>query len=220
MAIHQSTARLRTSAFVPLLAILLMIAVVPASQAQPAGRIVILGDSITAGYGVDPSQAYPSLLQRKINQAGLPFEVINAGVSGDTTGDGLRRLDRVLEQGADIFLIALGANDGLRRISPTITAANLNAIIKRARARNPRVKIIIAGMQMPPELGAGFTAEFQALFPQIAKENRVELIPFLLKDIGGISRMNLPDRVHPNPEGHARIAETVWNTLEPKLKEK
>jgi acyl-CoA thioesterase-1 len=220
MEIHQSAARLCKSAPVSLVAVLLITAVVPTSRAETAGRIVILGDSITAGYGVDRSQAYPSLLQRKIDEAGLPFKVINAGVSGDTTADGLRRLDRVLGRGADILLIALGANDGLRRISPEITVANLNEIIKEARARNPGVKIILAGMQMPSEFGAGFTAEFQALFPRVAKENRTKLIPFLLKDIGGISRMNLPDRVHPNPKGHARIAETVWDTLERLLRAK
>jgi acyl-CoA thioesterase-1 len=219
MAIHQSAARLRTSA--SLLAVILMsVLLVPNAGAEPAGRIVILGDSITAGYGVDRAESYPSLLQRKIDQTGLPYKVINAGVSGDTTGDGLRRLDRVLASGADILIIALGANDGLRRIPPTVTAGNLTTIIKRAKAQIPNVKIILAGMQMPQEMGADFTAAFEALFAKVAKENGVELIPFLLKDVGGISRMNLPDRIHPNPQGHTRISETVWSTLDPILRKK
>ncbi len=176
-------------------------------------RIVVLGDSITAGYGLDLKQAYPALLQTKIDSAKLPYTVANAGVSGDTTAGGLRRVTWAMAKGADVLIIALGGNDGLRGISPEETKRNLTGIIKKARARNPKVEILIAGMQMPDNMGRQFTERFKAVFPQVAKEAKVALIPFLLEGIGGVDKFNQADRIHPTAEGQAKVAENVWNVL-------
>jgi acyl-CoA thioesterase-1 len=184
------------------------------AAAQKRGRIVILGDSITAGYGVDPAQAYPALLQQKINAAGLPFNVVNAGVSGDTTAGGLRRVDWALSKGADVLIVALGGNDGLRGVPPKQTAANLDGIIKRARAKIPSLAVIVAGMQMPANFGREFVDEYKAVFPRVAAENNAELVPFLLEGVAGVENLNQPDRIHPTDEGHKRIAENVWPVLQ------
>jgi acyl-CoA thioesterase I len=184
------------------------------AAAQKRGRIVILGDSITAGYGVDPAQAYPVLLQQKINAAGLPFEVVNAGVSGDTTAGGLRRIDWALSKGADVLVVALGGNDGLRGVPAKQTAANLDGIIKRARTKIPGLAVIVAGMQMPANFGREFVEEYRAVFPRVAVEDNAELVPFLLEGVGGIENMNQPDRIHPTADGHKRIAENVWPVLQ------
>ncbi len=187
----------------------------PSSNAarNPPGRIVILGDSITAGYGLDYTEAYPALLQAKIDAAGLPFTVVNAGVSGDTTAGGLRRLDWTLARGADVLIVALGGNDGLRGISPEQTKENLAAIIQRARAKLPAIKIIIAGMEMPANMGPDFVAQFRALFPEVAKGGNAALVPFLLEGVGGVTALNQPDLIHPTAEGQKRIAENVWKIL-------
>jgi len=177
-------------------------------------RIVVLGDSITAGYGIDPSEAYPALLQQKIDAAGLPFTVVNAGVSGDTTAGGLRRINWALNSGVDILIVALGGNDGLRGISPKQTAENLTGIIQKAKAKSPGVAIIVAGMQMPQNMGAEYTQEFQGVFPRVAKEGGVTLVPFLLEGIGAVPELNQPDLIHPNVEGQKRVAENVWKVLE------
>ena len=175
---------------------------------------MILGDSITAGYGVDPAQAYPALLQKKIDAAGLPFEVVNAGVSGDTTAGGLRRVDWILSKGADVLIVALGGNDGLRGVPPKQTEANLDAIIKRARAKIPGLAVIVAGMEMPANFGRDFVEQYRAVFPRVAAENNAALIPFLLEKVGGVEKLNQPDRIHPNAEGHKRVAENVWPVLQ------
>jgi acyl-CoA thioesterase-1 len=181
-------------------------------------RIVVLGDSITAGYGLDPGQAYPALLQKKIDAAGLPFTVTNAGVSGDTTAGGLRRVAWALgQQGADVLVVALGGNDGLRGIQPEQTKENLAGIIDKARAKNPRMKVVVAGMRMPDNMGAEFTAKFEALFPEIAKEKKAALVPFLLEGVGGSEELNQADRIHPTAEGQAKVAETVWKVLQAEL---
>ena len=182
--------------------------------AAPRGRIVILGDSITAGYGLDPAQAYPALLQQKIDAAGLPFTVVNAGVSGDTTSGGLRRVEWALGPGADVLIIALGGNDGLRGISPKQTAENLAGIIKRARAKAPSLPVIVAGMQMPGNMGREFVEQFRAVFPAVAKENNAVLMPFLIEGVGGVAEFNQSDMIHPNAEGQKRIAENVWKILQ------
>jgi acyl-CoA thioesterase-1 len=176
-------------------------------------RIVILGDSITAGYGVDREQAYPALLQQKIDAAGLPFAVVNAGVSGDTTAGGLRRLDWTLQGGADVLIVALGGNDGLRGIPPKQTQENLAGIIQRARAKLPAIKIIIAGMQMPANMGEDYVSKYRAVFSEVAKTGNAALVPFLLEGVGGIESLNQPDLIHPNPEGQKRVAENVWKVL-------
>jgi len=178
-------------------------------------RIVILGDSITAGYGLDQAQAYPALLQEKIHAAKLPYTVANAGVSGDTTAGGLRRIAWATARGADVLIIALGGNDGLRGISPEETKKNLLGIIAKARAKNPDIEILIAGMEMPDNMGPDFTARFKAVFPESAKETGITLIPFLLEGIGGVEKLNQPDGIHPTPEGQAVVAENVWSILQP-----
>ena len=181
-------------------------------------RIVVLGDSITAGYGLDPQEAYPALLQKKIDAAGLPYTVTNAGVSGDTTAGGLRRVNWALGQGGDVLVVALGGNDGLRGISPKQTEENLSGIIDKAREKQPAVKVIIAGMQMPDNMGAEFTAQFKELFPKVAKEKNASLVPFLLEGVGGIESLNQADRIHPTPEGQEKVADNVWKVLEAVLK--
>jgi len=181
-------------------------------------RIVILGDSITAGHGLDLKQAYPAILQQKITAAGLPYTVANAGVSGDTTAGGLRRVAWALTKGADVLIIALGGNDGLRGISPEETKKNLLGIIARARAKNPDAEIFIAGMQMPDNMGPDFIARYKAVFPEVAKESQATLIPFLLEGIGGVEKLNQPDGIHPTAEGQQKVAENVWEILSPAIK--
>lgn len=180
-------------------------------------RIVILGDSITAGYGIDPQEAYPALLQKKIDAASLPYIVTNAGVSGDTTAGGLRRVAWALGKGADVLVVALGGNDGLRGISPEQTEKNLSGIIAKAQEKNPAVKVVIAAMQMPDNMGAEFTAKFKGLFAKVAEEKKTALVPFLLEGVGGIDSLNQQDRIHPNVEGHAKVAENVWKVLKDQL---
>ncbi|TDU70919.1 acyl-CoA thioesterase-1 [Prosthecobacter fusiformis] len=183
--------------------------------AQAAGegkkRIVILGDSITAGYGLERDEAYPALLQKKADAEGLAYEVVNAGVSGDTTAGGLRRIDWALGQrGADVLVIALGGNDGLRGVSPEQTEKNLVGIIAKARAKNPAMKILIAGMQMPDNLGPKYVESFKMIFPKVAETEKTELLPFLLEGVGGDEKLNQADRIHPTAEGQRKIAELVW----------
>ena len=183
----------------------------------PTKRIVILGDSITAGYGLAPAEAYPALLQQKITAAKLPYTVANAGVSGDTTAGGLRRVNWAIAKGADILVIALGGNDGLRGIAPTETKKNLLGIIKKARGKNPKIQILIAGMQMPDNMGKEFTTAFKNLFPEVAKETKATLIPFLLEKVGGIEKLNQPDGIHPTAAGQKVVAENVWKLLQPAI---
>ncbi len=181
--------------------------------------VVFFGDSLTAGYGLaNPgADAFPALIQEKIRTAGLAWKVVNAGLSGETTSGGLRRVDWILRQPVDLFVLALGANDGLRGISPAVSRTNLQQIVDRVRARYPKATIVIAGMQMPPQLGADFAREFGTMFPALAQQNDATLIPFLLEGVGGVLRYNLEDRIHPNPAGHKLIAETVWQVLKPLL---
>lgn len=181
-------------------------------------RIVILGDSITAGYGLDPKEAYPALLQKKIDEAKLNYTVVNAGVSGDTTAGGLRRVTWAMSQGAEVFIIALGGNDGLRGISPKQTEENLTGIITKARAKSPQAKVFVAGMQMPDNMGADYVEQFKGVFPKVATVNNAILIPFLLEGVGGDPKLNQADQIHPTAEGQKKIAETVWKAIEQKLK--
>ena len=182
-------------------------------------RIVFLGDSLTAGYGVREEQAYPALIAQKIRDAHIPYDVVNAGVSGDTSADGLRRVDWLLQQKIDVLVIALGANDGLRGLPTNILATNLQAIMDKAKTKNPQMRIAIAGMQMPPNLGADYAAKFQRVFAEVAQKNNVVLIPFLLTDVGGHRDLNQPDSIHPTAAGQKVIAETVWQILRPILQQ-
>jgi len=190
------------------------------AAAEKRGRIVVLGDSITAGYGLDPVQAYPALLQMKITAAGLPYDVVNAGVSGETTSGGLRRIDWALSRPADVLIVALGGNDGLRGVPPRETAANLAGIIQKARAKVPGIAVIVAGMQMPGNMGRAFVEDYRALFPRVANEAGAALIPFLLEGVGGIAALNQPDLIHPTAAGQKRIAENVWSALKKVLGER
>lgn len=186
-------------------------------SAQTEQRVLFFGDSLTAGYGVAPEQAYPALIQAKIDLLELEAKVVVGAVSGDTSAGGLRRIDWMLRQPIDILLLALGANDGLRGSPNSATEVNLQAIIDKVKARYPTAVIIIAGMRLPPSFGLNYTNEFAALYPRLAQNNQTALIPFLLADVGGVMELNLADRIHPNPAGHQIIAQTVWQQLEPLL---
>ena len=190
--------------------------VLPMSAANQK-TILVLGDSIAAGYGLDPEEAFPALLQEKIDQHGLKYKVVNAGVSGDTTAGGLRRIGWLLRNPVDVLLLELGGNDGLRGIDPTETEKNLQGIIEKVREKNPNVRIVIAGMQMPENMGKEYTARYREVFPRVAKQNNATLIPFLLEGVGGKADLNQPDRIHPTAEGHRIIAATIWKILQPVL---
>jgi acyl-CoA thioesterase I len=180
--------------------------------------ILFLGDSITAGYGVDPSEAYPAIIKDKIEAEGWSFKVINAGVSGDTSAGGLSRLDWLLRNRIDVMILELGANDGLRGLAVETIRTNLQAIIDRTRHRYPQVKIIIAGMKMPPNWGDAYSRQFERIFSELAKKNKATLVPFVLEGVGGVSKLNQPDAIHPTAEGHKRVAANVWKALEPVMK--
>ena len=179
--------------------------------------IVFFGDSLTAGYGLDPDDAFPALIQRKLDEAGRPWRVVNAGLSGETTAGGLRRLDWILRQRVDIFVLELGGNDGLRGIPLETSRANLQAMIERIRVKYPDAAIVLAGMQIPPNLGPEYIRQFAAMYPDLAQANHVTLIPFLLDGVGGIPSLNQADGVHPTAEGHKIVATTVWRVLQPLL---
>ncbi|MEO8427518.1 MAG: arylesterase [Verrucomicrobiota bacterium] len=179
--------------------------------------IVVFGDSLAAGFGLDLSEAFPALLQRKIDKVGWNFSVINAGVSGDTSAGGLRRIDWVLKRKVDLLLLELGGNDGLRGIPVEVTKTNLQAIIDRSKQKHPRLQIVIAAMQMPPNMGDEYKDAFQNIFPDLAKANNAALVPFLLEGVGGKPELNLPDRIHPTADGHKIVAENVWKILQPAL---
>lgn len=175
--------------------------------------ILFFGDSITAGYGIDEREAFPALIQQRLDSLELPWRVVNAGLSGETSAGGLRRIDWLLQQPVDLLVLELGGNDGLRGVSPIDTRLNLEDIIDRTRAKYSDVRIILAGMQIPPNLGPDYAAAFADVYPSVARSKQVELIPFILEGVGGIANLNLPDGIHPTVEGHKIVAETVWRGL-------
>jgi acyl-CoA thioesterase-1 len=175
--------------------------------------ILFFGDSLTAGYGLSPAEAFPALVERKCNQQGNTCKVINAGLSGETSAGGLSRVDWVLRQPIDVFVLELGANDGLRGLPVEQTRKNLQAIIDKVKGRYPKAKIVIAGMMVPPNLGPEYAAEFRKIFPELARKNDATLIPFLLQDVAGHASLNLNDGIHPNREGHKIIADNVYSVL-------
>jgi acyl-CoA thioesterase-1 len=185
----------------------------PAPVRERRPQIVILGDSLTAGLGLDQQFSYPALIQKRLDGLGLSYEVVNAGVSGDTSAGGLRRIDWALEGTPKVLVVALGGNDGLRGIPPADLRRNLAAMIERGQARGAAV--ILAGMEAPPNNGPEYTAAFRAVYVDLAREYRVPLIPFLLDGVAGDPSMNQADGIHPNRTGAARLAETVWAALEP-----
>lgn len=190
------------------------------NTAEDAGKKTILffGDSITAGYGLDDTNdAFPWLIQSKIDSLDLDYQVINSGLSGETSAGGKGRIDWILNQNIDVFVLELGANDGLRGVPLTETKANLQAIIDAVKAKNPETKIVLAGMQMPPNMGQDYASGFKAIFYDLAKENKIFFIPFILKDVGGIAALNQRDGIHPTAKGHKILASTVWETLSPIL---
>ena len=187
--------------------------------AAPSPRIVLfLGDSITAGFGLELSQAYPALIQQRINKEGLNFKVINAGQSGDTSAGGLARMDWLLKNKIDVLVLELGGNDGLRGLPVEVIRKNLQAIIDRAKKQYPQIKIVLAGMKMPPNMGGQYSRDFEAMFTALAKKNNAALIPFILEGVGGVRQMNLPDGIHPTANGHEIVAENVWAVLAPVLR--
>jgi acyl-CoA thioesterase-1 len=183
-----------------------------------AKTIVFYGNSLTAGYGVDPSEAFPSIVQEKIDSLQLPYKVVNAGVSGETTAGGRSRIDWILRQPVNIFVLELGGNDGLRGIPIAETARNLQAIIDRVKEKYPDARIILAGMQVPPNMGRNYATAFRVVFQQLAAKNNIELIPFLLENVGGVAHLNQADGIHPNTRGAEIVADLVWKELEPALR--
>ncbi len=189
------------------------------SETKRSKKIIIFGDSLTAGYGLDDvNNAFPGLIQDKIDSLQLDYTVLNSGVSGETSSGGKNRIDWVLNEEPAIFILELGANDGLRGVPLTETRQNLQFIIDAVKQKYPDTKIILAGMQLPPNMGQKYVSEFKDLFPDLAKENNLELIPFLLEDVGGVSALNQSDGIHPTEEGHEILATNVWNVLLPLLK--
>lgn len=186
--------------------------------AQTMKKVLCFGNSLTAGYGLDRDSAFTSILQRRIDSLGWPAEIINAGVSGETTSGGLSRLEWMLNEPIDIFILELGANDGLRGINPAETEKNLQAMIDAVWKKNPNIPIILAGMQVPPNMGDKYIDAFRSIYPRLAEKNQIYLIPFLLQGVAGIPALNQADGIHPNNEGEKIVAEVVWQYLEPVLK--
>jgi acyl-CoA thioesterase-1 len=179
--------------------------------------ILFFGTSRTAGMGLDPNEAFPAVIQGKIDSLSLPFEVVNAGLSGETTASGKNRINWVLNQKVDVFVLELGANDGLRGVPLKETKNNLQAIIDVVKEKNPDTKIVLVGMEIPPNMGEAYTSEFRNLFPELAKKNNLTLVPFLLQNVGGIKELNQPDGIHPTAEGQKILANNVWEVLKPVL---
>ena len=188
------------------------------SSAVEPRTVLFFGDSLTAGHGLEDvtTEAFPGIIQGNITAAGLPYRVVNAGLSGETTAGGLRRIDWILRMPVAVFVLELGGNDGLRGLPIGSSAKNLQGIIDKVRAKNPSVKVVVAGMKMPSNMGA-YATEFASMYPSLARNNDAALIPFLLEGVGGHPLLNQPDGIHPTAEGHKRIAETAWKALRPLL---
>lgn len=191
---------------------LLIIAFALVFQSSPK-TILFFGDSLTAGYGLSPEEAFPALVEQKLVKNGKPSKVVNAGLSGETSAGGLTRIDWILRQPVDIFVLELGANDGLRGLPLDQTQKNLQAIIDKVKAKYPKVRIVIAGMMVPPNMGQDYTTKFRKIFPEIAKKNNATLIPFLLQDVAGNEKLNQADGIHPNVEGHRIVADNVYKVI-------
>tara|TARA_R110002049_G_scaffold245100_1_gene418935 strand:- start:70 stop:732 length:663 start_codon:yes stop_codon:yes gene_type:complete len=189
---------------------------VPVSKSKV---ILFFGNSLTAGMGLSPENAFPALIQEKLDSLNLDYTVVNAGLSGETTSGGKNRLDWVLNQPTDVFVLELGANDGLRGIPLQETRSNLQTIIDMVRKKNPKTRIILAGMQIPPNMGDDYTSEFRTIFPELAQKNNTALIPFLLEDVAGVPELNQSDGIHPTGKGHKILAQNVWEVLKDVVRE-
>ncbi len=186
------------------------------TKSSPAAKktIVFFGNSITAGYGLEPEQAFPVLIQQKIDSLQLNYKVVNAGVSGETSSGGNSRIDWILKQPVDVFVLELGANDGLRGIPVAETKRNLQVIIDKVKTKYPDAQLVLAGMQVPPNMGQKYATDFRSMFTELAKQNNIALIPFLLEGVGGEATFNQQDGIHPNVEGAKIVAENVWAQLQ------
>jgi acyl-CoA thioesterase-1 len=195
----------------------------PEPRASPAAAaerptVMFVGTSLTAGLGVDPEQAYPALIQQRLAKEGLPWRVVNAGVSGETSAGARRRLEWLLDhRDVAVLVIETGANDGLRAQDPDATRANIEAMIERAARESPPPRVVLVGMQAPPNYGADYQRRFRALYPELAATHHLPLVPFLLEGVAGVVALNQGDGVHPTPEGHRKMADTVWTVLGPLL---
>ena len=187
----------------------------PAAEERPV--VLFLGTSLTAGYGLPVEEAFPALVQQRIDAEGLDYRVVNAGVSGDTSAGGLRRIEWLLQLPIAVLVLELGANDMLRGLDVASLRRNLQAIIDHTRAVHPRMRLVVAGMRAAPNLGAGYVAAFEAVYPSLARANDAVLIPFALEGVAGNAPLNQSDGIHPTAEGHRRIAEMIWKTLRPVL---
>jgi acyl-CoA thioesterase I len=183
------------------------------SLAENKKTILFFGNSLTAGYGVEPSQAFPSLIQQRIDSLNLPYKIVNAGLSGETTAAGKNRIDWLLKEKFEVFVLELGANDALRGINLKESRQNLKEILRKVKEKYPDVRIVIAGMEVPPNMGADYAKEFRSIFKDLAEEYKAVLIPFLLDKVGGEPKLNVADGIHPNAEGHKIVTETVWKAL-------
>jgi len=179
--------------------------------------VLCLGTSLTAGYGLDPAQAYPALLQKRADAERLTFQIVNAGVSGETSAGALHRIDWLMRRPPAVLVLETGANDGLRGQDPDALRGNIQALLDRAAARTPPPRVLLVGMRAPTNYGAGYARRFDAVYAELARKNRVALLPFLLEGVALDPAFNLPDGIHPNARGHERIAETVWASLRPLL---
>jgi acyl-CoA thioesterase I len=195
---------------------MLIIAMTLLVQAKPK-VILFFGDSLTAGYGLSPEEAFPALAEKQLVKNGKNVKIVNAGLSGETSAGGLTRIDWVLRQPIDVFVLELGANDGLRGLPIDQTKKNLQAIIDKVKVKNPNVKVLITGMMVPPNMGNAYTTQFTAIFPELAKKNNATLMPFLLEGVAGDEKLNQADGIHPNIEGHKIVATNITKVLSPLL---
>lgn len=182
---------------------------------QEEKTIIFYGDSLTAGYGLAPEDAFPALIDQKLEEQGKSYRVVNAGVSGETSSGGLTRIDWILNQNVDIFVLELGANDGLRGIPTQKTAENLQAIIDKVKSKYPECQIVVAGMMVPPNMGADYASRFSKIYSSLVNKNNLTYMPFLLQDVAGNPELNLPDGVHPNAKGHEIVATNMLKVLDP-----
>ena len=197
--------------------IFLFIVVTLLFQTPPVKVVLFFGDSLTAGYGLSPEEAFPALVGKQLIKQGAPVKVVNAGLSGETSAGGLARIEWILRQPIDIFVLELGGNDGLRGLPLDQTKKNLQTIIDKVKKKYPASKIVLAGMMVPPNMGKEYSSSFQNLFKDIAKKNNATLIPFLLEGVGGIEKLNQADGIHPNAEGHKIVASHLSRILFPLL---